>query len=101
VKVTVELTDEQADRFGNGNYYCDAQRLLGDAIVSARPKPLKVGDKVYALMGSTWWYTVIAIGTAPDGQRWLVGQSRDEGSVISLNPHKICSADGSPIVWPE
>jgi hypothetical protein len=108
MKITVELTDEQADELhrcwkylpSDGLVMTAALRVIRDAIVAARPKPLKVGDTVLSQYNGEM--TVVALGRA-SGRG--VGVAADGDTITLFSESKYnrdwTTADGSPIVWPE
>lgn len=102
MKVTVELTDDQADRIGNGRPGCESESMLRDAIVAARTKPLKVGDKVVHVNAKSRQLDIAGWGTHHSGAPYLVVLDSGRGRLIeTFLVDEWSMADGSPIVWPE
>lgn len=109
MKVTVDLTDEQADAViyewprraqDPTAAYHQATAVLRDAIVAARPQPLKVGDEVRY---GGYVYKVTAVIQSAYSLRWfLIAERFDiDGPLFLKQTDSFYMADGSPIVWPE
>jgi hypothetical protein len=123
VKVVVELTDEQANRWASvwenthtwddNDPYKLAAVALRDAIVAARPrttdracpqcgtirssaKPLKIGDYIRR-RNDLLSCEVLGFGTFGP-HTWVAVMGREIPFMV--NPHGWTMPDGSPIVWP-
>lgn len=116
MKVTVELTDNQAARWLDAwqhwighpttteSSYDQAATALASGIVAARPKPLKVGDRVAfkdSQGGVSDECEVVSFGVH-GGEKWMVvAKANGSEPWFARDVHRWVTPLGSPIVWPE
>lgn len=114
MNLTIELTDAQANawikQYGSRTqgkwehdshgFNLDGVRIaVRDAIIAARPEPIKVWDKV--LFANRHPRIVHAFGLDARGGRWMAVSEEYSGTVYVVYPHDdYTMANGQPIQWP-